>query len=486
MKLASLSDDRIRLRGPGEVEIEGIAADSREVRPGFLFAALPGTRTDGGRFLADALARGAVAVLGGPGLALPDGVPVLIADEPRAALARVAARFFGRQPRIVAAVTGTSGKTSIAVFTRQLWRRLGHPAASIGTLGLQTSDAPGEGSLTTPDAVALQRMAAGLARAGIEHLVIEASSHGLDQHRVDGLSFAAAAFSNISRDHYDYHGSPEAYYAAKRRLFAELLPPGATAVLNADAPELADLSGLARERRLEVLDYGATAKALRLVRRVPTADGQEIEIEALGRRHAFRSRLVGAFQAHNLLAALGLVLGAGGEAVEAVLPHLAGLAAPPGRMQLTARHANGAPAFVDYAHKPEALAKALEALRPHTRSRLVVVFGCGGDRDAGKRPIMGEIATRLADVVIVTDDNPRTEDPSAIRRAILSAAPGALEIGDRAEAIRTAFVALGPGDTLLVAGKGHENYQIMGERTLPFDDAEVLRTVARESGGSVA
>jgi UDP-N-acetylmuramoyl-L-alanyl-D-glutamate--2,6-diaminopimelate ligase len=436
--------------------------------------------------LADALARGAVAVLGGPGLDLPAGVPALLAEEPRTALARVAARFFGLQPRTVAAVTGTSGKTSIAVFTRQLWQRLGHQAASIGTLGLQTSDAHGEGSLTTPDLVALQRMAASLARDGIQHLVIEASSHGLDQHRIDGLRFAAAAFSNISRDHYDYHGSPEAYYAAKRRLFAELLPTGAAAVLNADVPETADLASLARERGLVVLDYGTAARALRLLRRVPAADGQEIEIEALGHRHAFKSRLVGAFQAHNLLAALGLVLGTGEVDPAAVLPHLASLAAPPGRMQLVAWHPTGAPAFVDYAHKPEALVKALEALRPHTAGRLVVVFGCGGDRDAGKRPIMGEIAARLADAVVVTDDNPRTEDPALIRSAILAAAAGAREIGDRAEAIRAAFVALGPGDTLLVAGKGHENYQIVGDRTLPFDDAEVLRAVARESGGRVA
>lgn len=486
MRLAALSDDRIRLKGAGEVEIVGITADSREAGPGFLFAALPGTRTDGSRFLADALAKGAVAVLCGPGTALPEGVPALVAEEPRAALARVAARFFGRQPGTVAAVTGTAGKTSVATFTRQLWQRLGHPAASIGTLGLQTADGPGEGSLTTPDAVALQRMAAALARDGIEHLVIEASSHGLDQHRVDGLTFKAAAFTNLSRDHYDYHGSPEAYYAAKRRLFAELLPAGTTAALNADAPEYRDLADLARERELAILDYGTAAKALRLVRRVPTASGQEIEIEALGRRHAFASRLVGAFQAHNLLAALGLVLGAGGEAVEAVLPHLQALTAPPGRMQLTAWHSSGAPAFVDYAHKPEALVKALEALRPHTAGRLVVVFGCGGDRDAGKRPIMGEIAARLADVVVVTDDNPRTEDPALIRRAILAGAPGAREIGDRAEAIASAFAALQPGDTLLVAGKGHENYQIVGDRTFPFDDAEVLREAARASGGRIA
>jgi UDP-N-acetylmuramoyl-L-alanyl-D-glutamate--2,6-diaminopimelate ligase len=482
--LAALADDRLRLRGPGETEISGLAADSRAVRPGDLFAALPGTRADGGRFVADALAAGAVAVLGNTAAAAAAaGVPALVADdEPRAALARVAARFFGRQPRTVVAVTGTSGKTSIAVFTRQLWAGLGHPAASIGTLGVQTSDAPGEAGLTTPDPIALHRPAASLAAEGVEHLVVEASSHGLDQHRVDGLVLAAAAFSNISRDHFDYHGSPQAYYAAKRRLFGELLRPGAAAVLNADAPEFADLAGLATDRGVKILDYGAKAHCLRLVRRALAADGQEIELEALGRRHAFASRLVGGFQAHNLLAAVGLALGTGSD-VDAVLPLLGGVRAPPGRMQLTAVHPSGAPAFVDYAHKPEALAKALEALRPHTQGRLVVVFGCGGDRDPGKRPLMGEIAARLADLVIVTDDNPRTEDPAAIRRAVLAAAPGAVEIGDRAEAIRTAFDGLGAGDTLLVAGKGHETYQIVGERIMPFDDAEVLRAVARNAGG---
>jgi UDP-N-acetylmuramoyl-L-alanyl-D-glutamate--2,6-diaminopimelate ligase len=485
LRLAALCDDSLRLKGSGEVEVRGLAADSRAVEPGFLFAALPGTHTDGSRFVADALARGAVAVLGDAATAAKIEVPVLIAEEPRAALARVAARYFGRQPRTVAAVTGTSGKTSIATFTRQLWTAVGKPAASIGTLGLQTTNAAGEGTLTTPDPIALHRAAAALAGEGIEHLVVEASSHGLHQHRLDGLELAAAAFSNISRDHYDYHGSPEAYHAAKRRLFAELLRPGATAVLNADAPEFEDLAALARERGLNVLDYGAAARGLRLVGRAPAADGQDIELEILGRPHAFRSRLVGAFQAHNLLAALGLVLATGSEA-DAVLPHLAGLVAPPGRMQLTAFHPSGAPAFVDYAHKPEALAKALEALRPHTTGRIVVVLGCGGDRDAGKRPIMGEIAARLADTVIVTDDNPRTEEPASIRRAVLAGAPGAREIGDRAEAIATAFRDLRSGDTLLVAGKGHENYQIVGERSLPFDDAEVLRELARGCGGTVA
>ncbi len=482
MRLAALCVDRLELRGSGEVEISGLALDSRKVRAGDLFAAMPGTRTDGGRFLRDAQANGAVAVLGDARTAAATELPFLIAAEPRAALARVAARFFARQPRTVVAVTGTSGKSSVAVFTRQLWAGLGLKAASLGTLGLQTSNAAGDGSLTTPDAISLHRTAAELEDMGIQHLALEASSHGLDQHRVDGLRISAAAFTNLSRDHFDYHGSSTAYYAAKRRLFAELLAPTGTAVLNADAPEFADLAGLAADRKLSVLDYGERAQALRLVRRTPTADGMDLEVELLGRRYGFSIELVGSFQASNLLAAAGLVL-ASGATVDALAPLLSGLRAPPGRMQLVARHRSGAAAFVDYAHKPEALAKALEALRPHTPGRLVVVFGCGGDRDAGKRPLMGEIASRLADGVVVTDDNPRTEDPGAIRDAVLAAAPSAREIGGRGEAIRAAFADLRAGDTLLVAGKGHETYQIVGAQALPFDDAEVLRDAARADRG---
>ena len=485
MRLAALCDDRVHLRGSGEVEIGGLSLDSRSVRPGDLFAAMPGTRADGRQFVAAAQRAGAVAVLGDREAVTATDLPALVADEPRAALARVAARFYGRQPATVVAVTGTSGKSSVAVFTRQLWAGLGLRAASLGTLGLQTSNAAGDGSLTTPDAITLHRIAADLAADGVGHLAIEASSHGLDQHRVDGLRLAAAAFTNLSRDHFDYHGSAAAYYAAKRRLFGELLPAGATAVLNADIPEFHDLAGLAVDRGQRILDYGTAARALRLVGRTPTASGMELELELLGRGHRFAIDLVGAFQAYNLLAAAGLVL-AGGAPVEAVLPLLAGLRAPPGRMQLVARHASGAAAFVDYAHKPEALAKALEALRPHTAGRLVVVFGCGGDRDTGKRPLMGEIAVRLADEVVVTDDNPRSESPAAIRAQVLAAAPGSVEIGGRGEAIRAAFAGLRAGDTLLVAGKGHETYQIVGDEVLHFDDAEVLRDEARASGGELA
>jgi UDP-N-acetylmuramoyl-L-alanyl-D-glutamate--2,6-diaminopimelate ligase len=485
-RLSDLGNDTLRPVGDAAVEITGLASDSRKVRPGDLFAALNGTKADGSRFIGEALSKGAVAVLGGPTLLeAPPAAPLLIAADPRRALALLAARFHGRQPRHIAAVTGTSGKTSTASFVRQLWTALGHRAASIGTLGIEAPGREPNAALTTPEPIELHRALAELARDGIEHLSIEASSHGLDQRRLDGLRIQAAAFTNLARDHYDYHGGPEAYLAAKRRLFDTLLEPGATAVLNADVPEFALLTELSTGRGLRVIDYGRGAGALRLLRVAPAGSGQEIEIEALGHRHAFASRLVGSFQAHNLLAALGLAIGCG-EDLGALLPHLSNLAAPPGRMQLAAHHPSGAPAFVDYSHKPEALQQALQSLRPHTSGRLLVVFGCGGDRDAGKRPLMGEIAVRHADRVFVTDDNPRSENPAAVRAAILAAAPGAIEVGGRAQAIRMAFAELRAGDALLVAGKGHETYQIVGDRALPFDDAEVLRRCAQEAGGSVA
>lgn len=489
-RLADLRDEGSRLAGDGGVAITGLTADSRQVRPGDLFAALGGTRADGRRFVPDALARGAAALLGDEALLeTRPPVPVLVAADPRRALARAAARFYGRQPRVVAAVTGTNGKTSTASFARQIWTALGHPAASVGTLGIE---APGRGepeaALTTPEPVELHRTLAGLAAEGVEHLAMEASSHGLDQRRLDGLDLRAAAFTNLTRDHFDYHGTADAYLAAKRRLFDTLLPEGAAAVLNADVAEFADLREVARRRGLRLLDYGRGAKALRLVRQEPLADGQRIVLAAEGREHAVDSRLVGAFQAHNLLAALGLVLGCGDHALEEVLPHLGGIAGARGRMQLVARHPSGAPAFVDYAHTPDALEQALAALRPHAAGRLVVAFGCGGDRDPGKRPQMGAVAARLADRAIVTDDNPRGEDPAAIRRQVLAGAPGGglEEVGGREAAIVAALAGLRADDLLLVAGKGHERGQTVGDRVLPFDDAEVIRRHARDLGGAAA
>lgn len=470
----------------GNVAITGVSSDSREVKPGTLFVAVPGTKTDGAAYAAEAERRGAVAIVATRGaVKAPLSIPVIEVDDPRRAIALCAARFFPRQPDVMVAVTGTSGKTSVAAFVRQIWEHEGLAAASIGTTGVVAPGRNEYGSLTTPDPVALHRLLDELAREGVTHGSMEASSHGLDQRRLDGLRIEAAAFTNLARDHYDYHGDAAAYFAAKRRLFDTLLEPGRVAVLNADVPERTALAEVASARRLRVIDYGREAEALRLLHVAPAGSGQEIEILALGHRHRFTSPLVGSFQAHNLLAALGLAIGCG-EEVEALLPHLAGLQAPPGRMQLAAHHPSGAPAFVDYSHKPEALEQALRSLRPHTAGRLVLVFGCGGDRDPGKRPLMGAIAVRNADRVYVTDDNPRTEDPAAIRAAILAAAPGAVEVGEREEAIRRAFAELRAGDALLVAGKGHETYQIIGERTLPFDDAEVLRRCAAESGGRAA
>jgi UDP-N-acetylmuramoyl-L-alanyl-D-glutamate--2,6-diaminopimelate ligase len=484
LRLSLLAGEGMRLMGDGAVEIDGLCADSRQLRPGELFAALGGARDDGRRYLADALARGAAAVLGPKGVG--DGglaVPVVEADEPRRALALMAARFAGAQPDCVVAVTGTNGKTSTAVFTRQIWQKLGQPAASLGTLGLHAPGRHVPGSLTTPDPIVLHRLAAELAREGVQHLAIEASSHGLDQHRLDGLRLSAGAFTNLTRDHYDYHGSEAAYLAAKRRLFTELLPRGAAAVLNADVPEFASLAADARGRGLDIVDYGREAGRLRLVSQQPHELGQDLELELDGWRAKLSLPLVGDFQAWNALAALGLVLATGGDLRRAA-EALSEIEGAPGRMELVARHPNGAPIFVDYAHTPDALQKALLALRAHTEGRLIVVFGCGGDRDPGKRPVMGRIARERADRVIVTDDNPRGEDPAWIRAAAMQAAgPGAVEIGDRAQAIAEAVAMLRPGDVLLVAGKGHETGQTIAGMTHPFDDAAVCRAA---TAGEVA
>lgn len=462
-------------------EIRGLTADSRAVERGFLFAALPGSRHDGRAFIAEAVACGAVAVLAPQGTALPEGAgaAALVADDnPRRRLALMAARFYEVQPRSIAAVTGTNGKTSVASFTRQIWQRLGYRAASLGTLGLVPARPDAPKSLTTPDPVELHRCLAALARDGIDHLAMEASSHGLDQHRLDGVRVTAAAFTNVTRDHLDYHGSMAAYLAAKRRLFAELLAADGTAVLNADDPAAAALAEACAARGLRVMTYGSRGRELRLLRQEPTQDGQRLTLEIDGRRHEVSLLLAGTFQAANVLAALGLVLATGAQTpgtLDHALDVLGGLEGVPGRLESVGRTPRGAEVYVDYAHTPDALQTVLQALRPHTAGRLHVVVGCGGDRDPGKRPMMGEIAARLADAVIVTDDNPRSEDPAAIRRAILAAAPQAEEIGDRGEAIARAVATLSAGDVLVIAGKGHESGQIVGDRVLPFDDRDVAR-----------
>ena len=460
-------------------DIAGITANSRAVEPGFLFAALPGSRVDGRDFIADALARGAAAVLAPRGTALPDpgaAVPLVTSDNPRHGLAMLAARFYGGQPRIAAAVTGTNGKTSVAWFTRRIWQALGHRAAAMGTLGITTAAAPREtgGSLTTADPVTLHRDLRNLADDGIDHIVIEASSHGLEQSRLDGVRFAAGAFTNLTRDHLDYHRTMDAYRAAKLRLFDSVLPDDAGAVLNTDSEDYPIFSSVARARGLRLIGYGRAAREIRIDWIEPLAHGQRLGLTLYGRGREITLAIPGAFQARNALCALGLAIACGDDA-EAALGVLPTLESPPGRLQLVARRANGAAVYVDYAHTPDALSSVLGALRAHAAGRLVVVFGCGGDRDRGKRPQMGAIARDLADVAIVTDDNPRGEQAAAIRREIMAACPDATEIGDRAEAIHRAIASLAPADVLVVAGKGHESGQIVGDRVLPFDDAQVAR-----------
>jgi UDP-N-acetylmuramoyl-L-alanyl-D-glutamate--2,6-diaminopimelate ligase len=469
----------------GDREIRGIAADSRAVQPGWLFAALPGTRADGREFVADAASRGAVAVLGLPGIEVPTGLTFLPSANPRRDLALMAARFHSGQPRTIAAVTGTNGKTSVAAFTRQIWAALGRKAASLGTLGLIAPHRERPGALTTPDPVALHQDLAALAAEGIECLAIEASSHGLIQHRLDGLRVSAAAFTNLTRDHLDYHGTMAAYFTAKKRLFSAVMAPGGAAALNADIPEIDELVALCRAAGHRILRYGRKGEELKLEKLTRQPHGQYLTLNVLGRRAEIELPLVAEFQAMNVLAALGLVIGSGGDAMAATAT-LAKLDGVPGRLQRAAVRRNGAAVYVDYAHTPDALETVLNALRPHTEKRLVVAFGCGGDRDKGKRPQMGAIAARLADLVFVTDDNPRSETPEEIRRQILVASPGAKEIGDRRAAIAAAVDELRSGDILVVAGKGHERGQIISGQVHPFDDVEVVRAAIAAADGRPA
>ena len=470
------------------IEITGLTADSRQVQPGFLFAALAGSQTDGTAYIDDAVRRGAAAVLGPPGTPPPvrggDGSPpvaLLLDDNPRRRFALLAARFFERQPKTIAAVTGTNGKTSVASFLRQIWTTLGRPAASLGTLGLSAPGVERPGSLTTPDPAALHRTLAELAGHGVQCLALEASSHGLDQYRLDGVAIEAAAFTNLTRDHLDYHGTMEHYLAAKLRLFSEIVAPGGGAVICADDPHGPAFARAAAARGLRLFRYGRTGEELRVAALEPGADAQVLHVRLGGSSHRIVLPLVGDFQALNALAAAGLAIVSGGTA-EDVLQALTNLQPVRGRLERIARMRGEASVYVDYAHTPDALQVVLTALRPQASGRLVVVFGCGGDRDAGKRPQMGRVSAALADRVIVTDDNPRTEDAAAIRRAVIAGCPQAEEIGNRAEAIAAAIRALGAGDVLLVAGKGHETGQIVGDRVLPFDDADVVRAAVAEVG----
>jgi UDP-N-acetylmuramoyl-L-alanyl-D-glutamate--2,6-diaminopimelate ligase len=466
-------------------EFSGLASDSRAVKPGYLFAALPGAKENGAQYIADAVKRGAVAVLGRADAretAEKFGVRFIVDENPRARLAKFAAAFHDGQPKVVAAVTGTNGKTSVAVFLRQIWEKLGRQAASLGTIGVVTPY--GEIALhhTTPDPVELHTLLAQLARAGIDHLALEASSHGLDQYRLEGVEIAAAGFTNITRDHLDYHPSFEAYFAAKLRLFSEVVRADGVAVINMDAPGAGDVLAAAKARGLTIITVGEKGETLKLVARTPHGNGQTLSIQGHG---DIELPLAGSFQAANALVAAGLAIGLGDPA-DKVLAALGSLKGAPGRLEKVAYAKSGAPIYVDYAHTPDALETVLTAIRPHITGKLHVVFGCGGDRDKGKRPLMGKAAHDFADDVIVTDDNPRSENPAAIRAQALAGAPDAREIGDRASAISEAIKSLGMGDGLVIAGKGHESGQTIGNETRPFSDRDEAIKAAIAQGGRAA
>ncbi|MBE2275224.1 MAG: UDP-N-acetylmuramoyl-L-alanyl-D-glutamate--2,6-diaminopimelate ligase [Rhodobacteraceae bacterium] len=473
-----LSELGLKARAGRDPVLSGLTADSRAVRPGFLFAALAGSNRHGADFVATALEAGAAAILtDAEGAAMAASAlraapaALVVVDDPREALAYAAALWFGAQPAVMAAVTGTNGKTSVATFTRQIWQALGHRAINIGTTGVE-GDWTAPSPHTTPDPVTLQRMLAEAAAAGITHAAMEASSHGLDQRRLEGVRLAAAGFTNLTQDHLDYHGTMAAYFAAKAGLFTRLLPDEGTAVVNLDGAQAQEMAQIALDRGLPVLSTGTrrgTDLTIAAIR--PDATGQEVRFLWQATPYQVRLNLIGAFQAENVAVAAGLAI-ACGAAPAAVMARLPGLVGVRGRMQLAATRRNGAAVFVDYAHTPDAIATALRALRPHVMGRLIIVFGAGGDRDRSKRPLMGAAAREAADVLYVTDDNPRSENPAAIRAAILAACPEANEVGDRAEAILRAVDALLPGDALLIAGKGHETGQVIGADIFPFDDVE--------------
>ena len=460
----------------GAIDIAGLSADSRRIGTGMMFVAVSGTRADGAAFIDDAAKRGAVIAIASHAVDSA-AIPVLAVSNPRRFLALAAARFYGAQPETMVAVTGTAGKTSVASFTRQIWADAGFAAAMIGTTGVVAPGRNDYGALTTPDPVALHALLAELAAEGVTHAAMEASSHGLDQYRLDGVRLTAGAFTNLGRDHMDYHPTVDHYFAAKMQLFERVLPSGSPAVINADdewSDQAVAVAGRAGQR---VLTVGRKGDFLSLKRAEQKRDSQFAEIQHDGNIYEVRLPLAGEFQISNALVAAGLAIATGVDAKTALLA-LERVEGAPGRLQLAGKAKNGALAYIDYAHKPDALEKVLSAVRPFTTGRVLVVFGCGGDRDKGKRPIMGEIATRLADIVIVTDDNPRSEVAAEIRSEILSAAPGAAEIGDRGEAITHAVGLLRTGDTLVVAGKGHEEGQTAGGVTRPFSDlAEVKKAL---------
>jgi len=465
--LAGVADDS---------EVTGFALDHRKVAPGNVFGAFRGARFNGEDFIAEAVRRGASAVVARPE-ANVEGVPHLAADEPRKLFAELAARFFAPYPDTIVAVTGTNGKTSTVELTRQLWRMDGRRSASIGTLGVTTADDQVKTGLTTPDIVTFLSNMAGMERMGISHVAYEASSHGLDQYRAEGVPVKAAAFTNFSRDHLDYHSDMDAYFAAKMRLFDEVVAEDGTAVIWTGDPKSPEVIERAKRRGLKLITVGPGAETIELVSRQSTPLGQQLVLRHAGKEHKLSLPLIGAYQMNNVLTAAGLVLATGGQWV-ATLSGMGRVSPVRGRLERAVISRAGAPVYVDYAHTPDAVQAAIEALRPHVEGKLITVLGAGGDRDEGKRPEMGAVAARLSDAVIVTDDNPRTEEPAAIRRAVLEGAPQAIEIGDRRAAIAEAIAMAKTGDIVLVAGKGHEQGQIIGDQVLPFDDVTVARECA--------
>jgi len=470
----------LKLRDLADVDsdskVTGFALDHRKVAKGSVFGAFKGAVFNGEDFIGQAVERGAVAVVATPD-APASSVPLLADPEPRRLFAALAAKFYTPFPETVVAVTGTNGKTSTVEMTRQIWRMSGHRSASIGTLGVTTSDEQVKTGLTTPDIITFLNNMAGLKRMGISHVAYEASSHGLDQHRAEGVPLAAAAFTNFSRDHLDYHETMDAYFEAKMRLFDLLLEPGKPAVVWTDDPKSEEVAERCRQRGLEVMTVGRNGETIRLVEQSPTALGQKLVLEHGGKQHKLPLPLIGAYQAANVLTAAGLVLATGGK-WDATFSAMQRVAPVRGRLERAVISRGGVPVYIDYAHTPDALEAAIAALRPHVEGRLITVFGAGGDRDQGKRPEMGRVATELSDVVIVTDDNPRSEDPAVIRSAIMAGALGATEVGGRREAIAEAIRIAREGDIVLVAGKGHETGQIIGDKVLPFDDALVARECA--------
>ncbi len=457
------------------ISVSGLASSSDDVEPGFLFFGLPGVHVDGAKFTPSAAEKGAcAAVISDNSMVESVDIPVFRSADPRRSLAHAAAEFFGKQPETIAAVTGTAGKTSIANFLRQIWEAEGRKAASLGTTGVVAPGLNEYGNLTTPDPIYLHRILSDLATAGVTHTAMEASSHGLDQRRLDGVNLGVAGFTNLGRDHLDYHADMADYLNTKLLLFTERLEPGKPAVIFSDDEFSEPVINAARKAGREVLTVGRAGEFIAMKKVEHQQYQQVVELSHDGQHYRIEFPLAGDFQIANGLLAAGMAIATGSDANH-VFGALEGLKGASGRLELVAKSANGAPAYVDYAHKPDALEKVLTSLRPFTSGRLIVVFGCGGDRDKGKRPIMGEIAQRLADIVIVTDDNPRSEDPATVRAEIIAACKDAIEIGDRAQAIHHGCTMLEAADCLVVAGKGHESGQIVGDRVLPFSDHEVVR-----------